>query len=119
MVMFAVIFVAVILWQGRALWGIPVFAAPVYAKYWQFARGLPRTEDEPLPVNRKELLKAQSSAIGTRVLFAVVVASILMFAAGVWMSVVHPGLESYLIAGFFGLVTLANGAQLWAARRGR
>ena len=119
MATFAIILVAVSLWHVQALWGLPVLVAPLYAKYWHFARGLPRTEEEPLPVNRKELFTTQASAIGTRVLFPVVIGSVLMFAGGVWMSVVQPGLESYLVAGFFGLATVVNGAQLWAARRRR
>ena len=43
---FVVILVAVRTWQLTALWLVPVLVAPLYVKYWHFARTLPRTDEE-------------------------------------------------------------------------
>lgn len=43
------------------------------------------------------------------------VISVLMFAVGVWLCVVHPGRDTYFVAGFFGLCTVVNGAALLAS----
>jgi len=114
---FVAVIVAVQLWQLRALWGVPVLLAPLYAKYWHFTRTLPRTDDEPVPVSRREVFAAHASAAGTRVLIPVVIGSAALFAVGIWMCVTQPGRDAYLVAGFFGLCTIVNGAQLWVARR--
>ena len=80
--MFAVIIVAVERWRYAALWLVPLLVLPLYLKYWHFARTLPRTDEEPLPVRRAELFAAIASATGSRVLLVAAAGSALLFAAG-------------------------------------
>jgi hypothetical protein len=100
---------------GLFLKVLPITIAGNYLLFWLFSLGLPTTEPPPRPSKeyRRELLQRHNRAFGRPLLWAMLILSVFMAAAGLLAGIATGqwGVAA-LAGGFFGLCAGIFGRQL-------